>query len=60
MQFNLLLNNAKNIEINNFYDTSHQNQVKVLVENFSTADPIYLKYKNTTRVDKLFYISRSY
>lgn len=49
MQFNLILNNAKNIEINNFYDTSHKNQVKVLVENFSTADPIYLRYKKTPR-----------
>jgi len=49
MQFNLLLNNAKNIEINNFYDISHQNQVKVLVENFSTADLIYFRYKKTPR-----------
>lgn len=49
MQFNLLLNNAKNIEINNFYDKNHQNQVKVQLQNLSTLDPTYFKYKQTPR-----------
>ena len=49
MQFNLLLNNAENIEINNFYDKSYQNQVKVHVQNFSTAHPLSFKYKRTPR-----------
>lgn len=49
MKFNLLLYNADNIEINNFYDKNYQNQVKVHVQNFSTADPISFKYKRTPR-----------
>ncbi|WP_407307736.1 hypothetical protein [Acinetobacter sp.] len=49
MQFNLLLNNANNIEINNFYDKNYQNQVKVHVQNFSTADPLSFQYKRTPR-----------
>lgn len=49
MQFNLLLNNAKNIKINNFYDRSYQDQVKVHLQNFSTLDPISFKYKRTPR-----------
>lgn len=60
MQFNLLLNNAKNIEINNFYDTSHQNQVKVLVKNFSTVDPLYFRYKKTPREWINYLISHTY
>lgn len=49
MRFNLLLNNVKNIKINNFYDKNYQDQVKVYIQNFSTLDPIYFKYKQTPR-----------
>lgn len=49
MQFNLLLNNAKNIKINNFYDGIYQNQVKVYLQNFSNLDPVFFKYKQKPR-----------
>ena len=49
MQFNLLLNDVKNVPINNFYDKNYQNQVKVVLRNLSTLDPIALKYKRTPR-----------
>ncbi|MDO5544199.1 MAG: hypothetical protein Q4F77_13000 [Acinetobacter sp.] len=60
MQFNLLLNQAKDIPINNFYDKNHKNQVKVHVQNFSKADPLYFKYKQTPREWINYLISHQY
>lgn len=49
MQFNLLLNQVKNVPINKFHDRNYKNQVKVVVRNLSTLDPIAIKYKRTPR-----------
>lgn len=49
MQFNLLLNGAKNVPINGFHDKNFKNQVKVEVQNRTALDPIAVKYKRTPR-----------